>query len=144
MRDPHDAEDVRLVDASNMVGRGIGRRDPVARDPGVVDEDVEPRSLLLDRRDGGGDGRVVGHVELYESNSQLPGCGFPPLAVARPEVHRVPEVGQTSGRLEAEPLVATRDERDRHAESPMGSLVLGAPRANKEPYPFPSIGSGVL
>ena len=107
-----EEEQARQVDVEHLVPRLVGDVDRVVAvdDAGVVDQDVD----LVARRDlraGGGDGRVVAHVEVdhldvaAELADQLLGLG---LAVGQADEH---EVGTRLGEPERHALAEARGRR---------------------------------
>jgi len=118
VRDAHDPENVGLVDTAHVLGRRVAGCDPVPGDPCIVDQHVEPRRLPFDPCGCRPDRRVVSDVYRNEACAQPLGRSFTPLAVARSQVHGVPEGDQPSTGFESKTLVRTGDECRGHSRVP--------------------------
>ena len=109
---------VRTVARSTVVGC-CGMPPVIA---GVVDQDVEAPGLLLDQLGGGGDARVVGHVERHAERvdagrAQLLHRGLPALLVAGADPDAPAEGAQAGRDLVSDSLVRAGHQRDRRVHS---------------------------
>jgi hypothetical protein len=65
-------------------------------------------------RGSGGDGRVIGHVDLDDPRAERGGGPRAPSGVTGADDHGVTEFDEAAGGLAAEPLVRSGDEGDCH------------------------------
>lgn len=81
-------------------------------DAGVVHQDVEmPLCPLEDA--GRAPNRVIRrHLQLDELSAGRVCCSTTTLRVTRTEIHAIPGTNQSTYRLQADPLIASRDQAD--------------------------------
>ncbi len=113
-----DADDVGLERLAQDGGAQLaGLHAPVEEDAGVIDEDVEAAQVLLDEREGGGDGVGDGDVEAdgrgFQPLARELGGGFLTLLGVACTHHDVDaQLAELAGDLEADALVGAGDEGD--------------------------------
>ena len=133
--DPDDADHIGVEYLQR-----VGAVERWHRNAGVVDQHVQAPLGVADRRHRGGDGGVVGDIELDEACTNIGGCLLPSLGAARPGIHGVAEFGQLACALVADALVRASDQDDGHIRPfrnvPALSAIGNAPRQRSaQPVP---------
>ena len=129
-RHPHHAVDVRVHHPLLVVGGRLGERCPPEREPGVVEEDVDPAELGDRRLDERGRVGLVGDVDLERD------VGLDPLDPSRAAGDADPGLAQLAHRRSADPGGGAGDDRrlavQVHVHGPKGRGFSLYPRVSPD------------
>jgi DNA-binding XRE family transcriptional regulator len=140
VRDPYDAEDVRVVRGQHVGPGDLADRLARAHDPGIVDQDVETARVRAEEFGCRLHGILVGDVELNEAGAEHLGRRSIAVGIACPNMDGVPGLDQTTSRLETEALVRSSDGWScaHSGHRWIGDVSpIGAPQTNRQCPPQP-------